>query len=83
MTYKIKFKRSVYKDLSKVPSEEAKTILDKIDILLAEKPKMLPALKGKFKGIRRMRVGNYRVIYVILEDVVLILKIHHRKDVYK
>ena len=83
MTYKIKFKKSVYKDLSKVPSEEAKTILDKIDVLLAEKPTMLPALKGKFKGIRRMRLGNYRVIYVILEDVVLVLRIHHRKDVYK
>ena len=83
MTYKIKFKKSVYKDLSKVPSEEAKTILDKIDMLLAEKPTNFPALKGKFKGMRRMRVGNYRVIYVILEDVVLVLRIHHRKDVYK
>ncbi|MCH7517020.1 MAG: type II toxin-antitoxin system RelE/ParE family toxin [Bacteroidetes bacterium] len=83
MTYKIKFKKSVYKDLSKVPSKEAKTILDKIDMLLAEKPTILPALKGKFKGMRRMRVGNYRVIYVIIEDVVLVLRIHHRKDVYK
>ena len=83
MTYKIKFKKSVYKDLSKVPSEEAKTILNKIDMLLAEKPTMLPALKGKFKGMRRMRVGSYRIIYVIIEDVVLVLRIHHRKDVYK
>ncbi|MCH7722617.1 MAG: type II toxin-antitoxin system RelE/ParE family toxin [Bacteroidetes bacterium] len=83
MTYKIKFKKSVYKDLSKVPSEEAKTILNKIDMLLAEKPTMLPALKGKFKGMRRMRVGSYRIIYVIIEDVVLVLRIHHRKDVHK
>jgi len=44
---------------------------------------MFPALKGKFKGMRRMRVGNYRVIYEIIEDVVLVLRIHHRKDVYK
>ena len=83
MTYKIKFKKSVYKDLSKVPSEEAKTILNKIDMLVAEKPTMLPALKGKFKGMRRMRVGSYRIIYVIIEDVVLVLRIHHRKDVHK
>ena len=83
MTYKITFKKSVYKDLSKVPSEEAKTILNKIDMLLAEKPTMLPALKGKFKGMRRMRVGSYRIIYVIIEDVVLVLRIHHRKDVHK
>ena len=83
MTYKIKFKKSVYKDLSKVPSEEAKAILNKIDMLLAEKPTMLPALKGKFKGMRRMRVGSYRIIYVIIEDVVLVLRIHHRKDVHK
>jgi mRNA interferase RelE/StbE len=83
LTYKIKFKKSVYKDLSKVPSKEAKTILDKIDMFLAEKPTILPALKGKFKGMRRLRVGNYRIIYVIIEDVVLVLRIHHRKDVYK
>ncbi len=83
MTYKIKFKKSVYKDLSKVPSEEAKTILNKMDMLLSEKPTILPALKGKFKGMRRMRVGSYRIIYVIIEDVVLVLRIHHRKDVYK
>jgi len=83
LTYKIKFKKSVYKDLSKFPPDKAKIILDKIDILLADKPAMFPALKGKFKGMRRMRVGNYRVIYVIIEDVVLVLRIHHRKDVYK
>ena len=83
MTHKIKFKKSVYKDLSKVPSEKAKTILDKIDMLLAEKPTVFPGLKGKFKGMRRMRVVNYRTIYVIIEDIVLVLRIHHRKDVYK
>jgi mRNA interferase RelE/StbE len=83
LTYKIKFKKSVYKDLSKVPSKEVKIILDKIDVFLAEKPTILPASKGKFKGMRRLRMGNYRIIYVIIDDVVLVLRIHHRKDVYK
>jgi len=49
LTHKIKFKKSVYKDLSKVPSEKAKTILDKIDMLLAEKPTVFPGLKGSLK----------------------------------
>jgi len=49
LTYKIKFKKSVYKDLSKVPSKEVKIILDKIDVFLAEKPTILPASKGSLK----------------------------------
>ena len=40
-----------------------------------------PALKGEFAGLRKFRVGDYRVIYTLLGDDVLILHIAHRKDV--
>ncbi|MDO9350111.1 MAG: type II toxin-antitoxin system mRNA interferase toxin, RelE/StbE family [Deltaproteobacteria bacterium] len=42
-----------------------------------------PILKGQFAGLRKYRVGDYRVIYAILGDDVLVLRIGHRKDVYK
>jgi len=83
LVYKIKFKESVFKDLAKFPKEEARRILDKIDNELSSKAKSQPALKGKFKGMKKFRVGVYRVIFVIISDEVLILRIAHRKEVYK
>jgi mRNA interferase RelE/StbE len=40
-------------------------------------------LKGQFAGLRKYRIENYRVVYVIIDDSALILRIKHRKDVYK
>jgi len=62
---------------------EAGRILDKIEEELSKKADTYPALKGKFAGLRKYRVGDYRVIYVILGDDVLILRIGHRRGVYK
>jgi len=83
LSFKIVFKKSVYKDLQRLSSEEARNILDAIDTELTENADKLPVLKGKFRGMRRFRVGNYRVIFVIIEEQVLVLRISHRKDVYR
>lgn len=39
-------------------------------------------LRYSLKGLRRLRVGNYRVVYQIKDNRVIILAIKHRKDVY-
>ncbi len=84
MAYKITFKKSVAKDLKKIDVQKAKEILDKIETDLAESADQYPSLKGKFAGLRKYRTGEYRVIFTILqEDVLLILRIVHRKDAYK
>ena len=84
MAYKITFKKSVSKDFKKIDIKKAEEILNKIETDLAENADKNPALKGKFAGLRKYRVGDYRVIYTILhENVVLILRVAHRKEVYK
>ena len=84
MDYKITFKNSVSKDLKKIDIKKAADILDKIETGLSKNANKHPALKGKFAGLRKFRVGDYRVIYTILnENVVLILRVAHRKEVYK
>jgi mRNA interferase RelE/StbE len=40
-------------------------------------------LKGQFAGLRRYRIGDYRVIYAIIGDDCLVLRIGLRKEVYK
>ena len=83
MGYKISFKSSVYKDLKKIDKTKAAQILDKIEEELTKAPDSYPQLSGPFSGLRKFRAGDYRVIFSILNDTVLILRISHRKDVYK
>ncbi len=56
-------------------------MLDKLESELSVNAEKYPILKGKFAGLRKFRVGDYRVIYSILGvDAVLILRIAHRKE---
>jgi mRNA interferase RelE/StbE len=83
LAYNIGYKKSVERDLKKLPKAEARKILEQIEEELSEKADAYPVLKGQFAGLRKFRVGDYGVIYAILDVEVLVLRIGHRKDVYK
>ncbi len=82
MEYKITYKKSVIKELKKINKTDVKKIITKIEKELSKKPESYPALKGEFAGLRKLRVGNYRIIYAILDKEALILRVGHRKEVY-
>jgi mRNA interferase RelE/StbE len=81
--YKVTFKKSVFRDLKKFSKDKADNILKKIEKDLSEKADTYPVLTGKFAGLRKYRSGDYRVIYTIIKDSVIILRIRHRRDAYK
>ncbi len=83
MRYKIAFKKSVARDLRKIDRKQVKHILEKIEEDLSSKAGSYPVLTGKFAGLRKFRVGNYRIIYAISGDTALILRISHRKEAYR
>ena len=83
MAYKIVYKKSVQRDLKKLSRTEIRRILNQIEEELPQKAEANPVLRGQFAGLRKYRVGDHRVIYAILGDDVLVLRIGHRKDVYK
>jgi addiction module RelE/StbE family toxin len=83
LSYKIAFKKSVARDLKKIDRDSADIILRKIEDELPEKAETFPALTGKFSGLRKFRVGDYRVIYSIIEDTALIVRISHRQEAYR
>ena len=49
---------------------------------LADTPHLGTALKGDVRGLRRMRGGDYRILYEIRDDelVVLVVRLAHRPD---
>ncbi len=78
MSYKIAFKKSVSRDPKKIDIDQADKVLKKIEEYLPENAGRFPMLTGKFAGLRNFRGGDYRVIYTVIEDTGLILRISHR-----
>ena len=83
MAYNIVYKKSVQRDLKKLSKAEAHRVLNQVEEELSENADTHPVLKGQFAGLRKYRIGDYRVIYAIVGADVLVLRIGHRKDVYK
>ena len=83
MAYKLSYKSSVAKDLKRLHKEEIVRILDGIEEKVISDPFSGKPLKGDFRGCYRYRFGDYRVIYTIVSKEILILRIGHRKDIYK
>ena len=83
MAYNIQYKKSVLKDLAGLDKPEARRIVDRIEKELTARPDAYPQLKGPFAGLRKLRVGDYRVVFAIFGGDVLALRIGHRREVYK
>ena len=82
--YNIKFEKRVSRDLKKIDKKEIPVILDQIN-QLTENPYPSNASKLKGRDAWRIRTGNYRIIYSVVEHdlLILVVKIGHRKDVYQ
>ncbi len=77
MTGKILYKASVGRDLKHVGSKDKERLLSQIRAGLPENPSGEP-IHGEFEGLFKMRVGDYRIVYAMVGEDVLILRIRHR-----
>jgi mRNA interferase RelE/StbE len=85
MAYQVELLPSAHRDLTRLP----KALQIRIAVRLREladdpRPSGVVKLAGA-ENLWRIRTGNYRVIYEIHDDrlVVLVLRVAHRKDVYR
>ena len=83
MKYRLVYTKRAIKNIEKLDAVVKKQISSKI-LLLAENPlenakKLISFRLGKY----RWRIGNYRVIFDIEGSDIVVLRIRHRKEIYK
>ncbi len=83
-SFEVIFKQSVAKDLRQIPKKDVAKILKRIQALRTEpRPTGVEKLSGQEKY--RIRQGVYRILYEIRDHelIVVVVKIGHRRDVYR
>lgn len=81
--YKILFTHTSLKDLENIDKSTQKRIAAKLKEYSAAPLKYSKKLINSNLGSYRFRIGDYRVIFDIEEENIVILKIGHRKNIYK
>ena len=84
MSYSIRIKSSAAKALRRLAPGDRRRLVAAID-RLADEPLAGSVLKGEFSGLRRLRVGRYRIVYeaVHRELTVLVVRVGGRGSVYR
>ena len=83
MAARVEYKASVERDLRKLGQATALRVTRKIEKTLGQEGQREAALSGEFAGLYRLRVGNYRAVYAQTDEGYLLLRIAHRRDVYR
>ncbi len=85
MSYKLLIDEKVIKDLKQIDKFWQKKIIEVMKTKLVENPHLGKPLVGNLSAYYRLRVADYRIVYEINEGevVVIVIKIGHRKDIYK
>jgi len=81
---RVEWTKEAVEDLQKLDKSIAKRILNKISWFSQHFDNITPEpLSGELVGTFKLRIGDWRVIYTIEIDVIVIQAIGHRKEVYK
>ncbi len=82
MASKVEYKTSVTRDLKRLDRKIAARLLNRLERELRKDPAAGEPPAGEFRGLYKLRAGDYRVIYARTDIGVLVLRIGHRKNVY-
>ena len=82
-SYSVELTRTAEKQLRRIAKRDRNRVVEAIRGLAERpRPRGVRALEG-YDDVYRIRVGQYRVVYEVLEDrvLVIVLKVGQRKDI--
>lgn len=83
MTYRIILTKTAIKDLKQLPKNIQPRIIEKLNDMKHDPFKNARKLIDPRIGSYRVRVGDYRIVFDVDDDKVVILRIGHRKHIYR
>jgi len=83
LKYRLIYTRKAEKDIEKLPRETKSRIGKKLKELSANPIENSEKLSDSKLGSYRFRIGNYRIIFDLLGAEIVILRVGHRKDIYR
>ena len=83
-SYKIVIKKSAAKEIEKIEKKDRIRVIEKIRSLMFD-PHPVGSKKLSGQEKYRIRQGNYRILYQVINDelIINVVKVGHRRDVYK
>jgi mRNA interferase RelE/StbE len=78
---KVLYKSSVSRDVKLIDSRDRERIMRQTGAT-SDDPKNGEPLHGEFAGLYKLRVGEYRIVYALIGQDVLVLRIRHRGKAY-
>lgn len=83
MIYKLLYTKTAFDDIKKLDSVVKKRIKKKLEEYSKNPHSFAKKLINSSIGTYRWRIGNFRVVFDIDQDKIVILKIAHRREIYK
>jgi mRNA interferase RelE/StbE len=82
--YAVEIEKRCLRELKTLDKPVVQKAFDLIERVVAKDPYSGKALKGRYRGMYSYRFSNYRIVYEIKRErlVVVILRVRHRKNVY-
>lgn len=81
MIYNLEIRPNAKKDLEKLDKDIQYQILKKLTEL-KKRPNLGKLLSIYFKNYKKLRIGKYRILYLIKENYIVIVRVGHRKNIY-
>ena len=82
----VEFSNTARRDIRHLDKQISHRILSRLLWLAENINDITPlSMKGEWSGFFKLRVGNYRVLYDIIddEDIIFVLRTGHRRDIYR
>lgn len=84
MSLKVNFTSRAFEDLSRLDPVTAQRVLKKLRWFSENYPSVRPEpLTGNLQGFFKLRVGDWRVLYTLEEDSLVVHAVRHRREIYR